>query len=97
MPTFTFPDARACVLDRVRSLRGTPATEQVELEAAAGRVLAEEVRADRDYPALARSVRDGFAVRAIDLPGELTVTGEVRAGEKYAGAVAGTAPDAHDG
>ena len=36
-------------------------------------------------------------VRTIDFPGELNVTGEVRAGEKYAGAVAGTTPDAHDG
>jgi len=87
VPTFTFPDARACVLDRVRSLRSIPAVEQIELEAAAGRVLAEELRADRDYPALARSVRDGFAVRSIDLPGELNVIGEVRAGEKFAGAV----------
>jgi molybdopterin molybdotransferase len=87
VPTFTFADARACVLDRVRSLRGIPAVEQVDLESAAGRVLAEEVRADRDYPALARSVRDGFAVRAIDLPGEFTVIGEVRAGERFAGEV----------
>ena len=83
----TFAEARACVLDRVRAGRGTPAAEEVDLEAAAGRVLAAEVRADRDYPALARSVRDGFAVRAIDLPGELDITGEVRAGEKFAGTV----------
>jgi len=87
VPTFTFSDARACVLDRVRSLRGVPAVAEVELEAAAGRVLAGDVVADRDYPALARSVRDGFAVRAVDLPGELAVVGEVRAGEKFAGAV----------
>ncbi len=53
--------------------------------AAAGRVLAETVSADRDSPALARSVRDGFAVRAADLPGELDVIGEVRAGERFAG------------
>jgi len=87
VPTFTFPDARACVLDRVRSLRSTPESEQIELELAAGRVLAEDLRADRDYPAMARSVRDGFAVRSIDLPGEFTVIGEVRAGEKFAGSV----------
>ena len=54
---------------------------------AAGRVLAEDVAADRDTPALARSVRDGYAVRAADLPGELQVVGEVRAGERFAGAV----------
>ena len=39
-------------------------------------VLAEGVAADRDYPAVARSVRDGFAVRSIDLPGELAVIGK---------------------
>src|SRR5690242_11919649 len=61
--------------------------ETVDLAASAGRVLAEALAADRDYPALARSVRDGFAVRAADLPGELEVTGEVRAGEQFAGEV----------
>ena len=38
-------------------------------------------RANRDYPPLARSVRDGFAARAADTPGTLRVIGEVRAGE----------------
>ena len=85
--TLTFAEARVCVLDRVRSLPPHAQRRQVELVAANGRVLAEEVRADRDYPALSRSVRDGFAVRAVDLPGELAVIGEVRAGEKFAGEV----------
>ena len=67
--------------------RATPSTETVGLDCAAGRVLAEDIAADRDTPALARSVRDGFAVRAADVPGELTVIGEVRAGERFAGAV----------
>jgi len=75
------------VLDRVRAGRATPANEEVALEAAAGRVLAEAVVADRDAPAVSRSVRDGFAVRAIDLPGVLTVIGEVRAGERFQGEV----------
>jgi len=61
--------------------------ESVPLHDAAGRVLAQEVRADRDYPPFPRSARDGFAVRAADLPGELRVTGEVRAGEVYSGSV----------
>ena len=57
------------------------------MEEAAGRVLAEDVAADRDFPPMDRSVRDGYAVRAGDVPGKLQVVGEVRAGERYAGRV----------
>jgi molybdopterin molybdotransferase len=46
-------------------------------------VLAESVAADRDYPPLPRSIRDGFAVRAADFPAGATVVGEVRAGERF--------------
>ena len=89
MATLTFPEARDTVLAAVRAARvAPPPTEEVALEAAAGRVLAEDVAADRDSPALARSVRDGYAVRAADLPGELRVVGEVRAGQRFAGSVA---------
>jgi molybdopterin molybdotransferase len=83
----TFPVARETVLQKVAAARPKPAVEIVDLGAAAGRVLAEGVAADRDSPALARSVRDGYAVRAADLPGELAVIGEVRAGERFAGEV----------
>jgi len=75
------------VLSKVRGARHLPAREPVELGEAAGRVLAEDIAADRDTPAVARSVRDGYAVRAGDLPGELEVIGEVRAGESFRGAV----------
>ena len=61
--------------------------EDVPIEEAGGRVLAEDIAADRDSPAVARSVRDGYAVRAADLPGTLEIIGEVRAGESFAGAV----------
>ncbi len=61
-----------------------PGIEDVPLLAAAGRVLAEDLTADRDYPPFPRSARDGFAVRASDLPGRLEVIGEVRAGEQFA-------------
>ena len=87
MPAFAFEQARQCVLDTVRAARTVPAVESVPLEAAAGRVLAEPLRADRDCPAVARSVRDGYAVRAIDLPAELEVIGEVAAGQSFAGEV----------
>jgi molybdopterin molybdotransferase len=81
--TFTFEQARRCVLERVAETRPSPATEEVSLLESAGRVVAERVAADRDYPAVTRSVRDGFAVRAADLPGELGLIGEVRAGETF--------------
>src|SRR6266851_2981879 len=83
----SFDEARACVIERVMAERVFAPAEEVALECAAGRVLAEEIRADRDYPALARSVRDGFAVRAADVTGMLRVIGEVRAGESFAGQV----------
>jgi molybdopterin molybdotransferase len=53
----------------------------VPLGEAHGRVLAESLLADRDYPAVRRSLRDGFAVKSSNVPGILSVRGEVRAGE----------------
>jgi len=87
VPTLSFRDARACVIDRVTTARALPPVDLVRLDCAAGRVLAEAAAADRDYPPVARSVRDGFAVRAQDTPGQLSVIGEVRAGEVFAGQV----------
>ncbi|MBV9770482.1 MAG: molybdopterin molybdotransferase MoeA [Bryobacterales bacterium] len=90
--TLTFEQARQCVLDRLgenhlRASERERTIEQVSLSQADGRVLAEAAHADRDYPALARSVRDGFAVRSADLPGDLLLVGEVRAGESFAGEI----------
>ena len=72
--------ARALVLETVSQC--TPAEESVPLLSAHGRVLAEDCLAERDYPALRRSLRDGFAVRAADIPGTLRIRGEARAGEE---------------
>ena len=58
--------------------------ETVELLAGLGRVLAEGIVADRDFPPFARATRDGYAVRAADLaevPARLEVVGEVKAGD----------------
>ena len=55
----------------------------VELEAAIGRVLAEDVESSEDVPPFANSAVDGYAVRAADLadvPAELSVVGELAAG-----------------
>jgi molybdopterin molybdotransferase len=85
--TLTFEQARQCVLQKLCAARIRPQVEMVSLSDAAGRVLAEPVTSDRDYPTLTRSVRDGFAVRAGDLPGDLFVIGEVRAGESFTGEI----------
>ncbi len=85
--TLAFGEARRCVVERVLGARRAPAIEEVALEQAAGRVLASAIAADRDYPPLARSIRDGFAVRAADLPGILDIVGEVPAGRSFSGRV----------
>ncbi|MGA2714300.1 MAG: gephyrin-like molybdotransferase Glp [Bryobacteraceae bacterium] len=87
MPALTFLDARVMVLREVCALRVLPATETVPIEDCQGRVLAEDIAADRDYPPFNRSVRDGFAVRSEDMPGRVRVIGEVRAGERFEGSV----------
>jgi len=83
----TFLDARALVLRLVRPQPTASATEIIALDACAGRVLASDIGADRDYPPFNRSVRDGFAVRSGDVPGRVRVIGEVRAGQKFSGSV----------
>jgi molybdopterin molybdotransferase len=67
-----------------------PAIETVALASGLGRILAEEVRADREYPPFPRSTRDGFAVRSADIatvPVTLRRIGEVKAGEAFSGKV----------
>jgi len=81
-----FVEALEVVLHHAAGVRVTGA-EKVGLLASAGRVLAEEVRADRDQPAFDRATRDGFAVRAAEWTAgrRLRVAGLVRAGETWAG------------
>ena len=50
-------------------------------------MLAAALLADRDYPTLRRSLRDGYAIRSADVPGTLRVRGEVRAGEGQQAAI----------
>jgi molybdopterin molybdotransferase len=70
----------------------TPAAsvEAVSLASSAGRVLAQDIRADRDQPPFPRSTRDGFACRAADANTHqpLRFAGQVRAGETASGSVA---------
>lgn len=87
MATLSFDEARSCVLKAVSAHVAEPRVETVSLLDAAGRVLAEPVHADRDYPPTARSVRDGFAVRSADAPRNVRVIGEARAGAGFDGQV----------
>src|SRR5580704_15300855 len=64
--------------------------EQVSLNEALGRVLAEDVIARRTQPPWAVSAMDGYAVRATDVasvPARLKVIGAVPAGQAYSHAV----------
>lgn len=82
-----FLAARQLVIEKVSAQIPALETELVSLLESAGRVLAEPVSADRDYPALDRSVRDGFAVISSTLPGIFHVIGEVQAGCLFEGEV----------
>lgn len=87
VPTVRLEEGRSCVLGRVRAQERVPQVEVVPLLEANGRVLATPVIADRDYPPVARSMRDGFAVRSVDLPGRVQVIGEIRAGSTFEGSL----------
>ena len=84
----SFEEAYEVVRERCRKIvaAGDRASEEVPLMQAMGRVLAEPIHADRDFPPFARATRDGFAVRAQDLADGTTtlrVVGQVRAGDSY--------------
>ncbi|MEA2636859.1 MAG: molybdopterin molybdotransferase [Chloroflexota bacterium] len=89
-PLLTVAQARERILDRITALD----SETVALTEARGRVLAEEVRAERDVPPFANSAMDGYAIRASDVmqasaaqPVRLRVLGESRAGAAPSGTV----------
>lgn len=83
-----FDEAYEVVRERCRKIvaAGDRPGEEVLLMQGLGRVLAEPIHADRDFPPFARATRDGFAVRADDLARGVTtlrVVGQVRAGDTY--------------
>lgn len=84
----SYEQAAALVATQADRLIGRkPAVEFVELAAAAGRVLAAPLCADRDQPPFARSTRDGYACRAAEASAHklLPVAGATRAGQVPAG------------
>ncbi len=81
----TFEEARRAVEEHASQLhpRGR---ELLGLLDSAGRVLAEPIFADRDFPPFPRAARDGFAVRSADvqnLPATFELTGEIKAGAAH--------------
>jgi molybdopterin molybdotransferase len=78
----TFEEARHVVEGHASQVRPR-IKEKVELLASIGRILAEPIAADRDFPPFRRAMRDGYALRAADLtnlPVTLEVIGEIKAG-----------------
>src|SRR5271163_583900 len=90
----SFEAARAKVIEVVSACVCAPERETLDLTVAPsaplGRILAENIVADRNYPPFNRSIRDGFAVRSADTaaPGaRLRLIGESRAGVAFNGTV----------
>jgi molybdopterin molybdotransferase len=73
-------EAQRVVLEAV----ATMGREQVKLDQSLGRVLAEEVRANRDQPPYDISAMDGYALRSADLgriPATLEIIEDIKAGD----------------
>jgi molybdopterin molybdotransferase len=78
----SFEEARHLVEQHAAGV-GPGRVETVDLLGSMGRVLAERICADRDFPPFPRAMRDGYAVRAADtekIPATLQVIGEIKAG-----------------
>lgn len=69
--------AQRIVLESVATLK----SESVALDAALGRVLADDIVANRNLPPFDVSAMDGFAVRSADLPGTLAIVEDIKAGD----------------
>jgi molybdopterin molybdotransferase len=76
MTLLSIDEARARVLAAVRPLEA----EDVAVDGALDRVLAEDVTAAADVPGFANSAMDGFAVRSGPAGRRLSIVGESRAG-----------------
>ncbi|BBE51417.1 Molybdopterin molybdenumtransferase [Ferriphaselus amnicola] len=80
MNGLTVAAAQRCVIETMRRL----GTESVPLQQALGRVLADDVRANRDQPPYDVSAMDGFAIRSADVanaPAVLEIIEDIKAGD----------------
>ena len=78
----SFEEARHVVEQHAATLR-PHGRDLLDLLDSMGRVLAEPIPADRNFPPFPRATRDGYAVRVADLaqlPAMLQVVGEIKAG-----------------
>ena len=78
----SFEEARHIVAEHAARVLARE-TEAIDLLSATGRILAETILADRDFPPFPRATRDGYAVRAPDVaavPAQLALVGEIKAG-----------------
>src|SRR5208282_2420186 len=94
----SFEAARAKVIEVIVAHAAAPQSEIIDIAQdparALGRVLAEDIVADRNYPPFDRSTRDGYAVWSADFPVDasqpglkLRLIGESRAGVPFAGSL----------
>ena len=81
------PEAEKIILDCVKTLDAEQDSEIVTLETATGRVLAQDVASDIDFPYWDNSAMDGYAVRYADFanydpdnPATLDIVEEIPAG-----------------
>jgi molybdopterin molybdotransferase len=98
--------SREDALNRVLSHARPLEPEDVSVGAALGRVLAEDAHSAVDLPPFPSSAMDGFAVRAADTPGRLSIVARIAAGapaalalgvgEAMAIATGGVVPDGAD-
>ena len=80
MEHLTVTAAQQCVLESIKLL----GAESVKLEQSLGRVLAEDIRANRDQPPYDVSAMDGFALRSADVasaPATLEIIEDIKAGD----------------
>ncbi len=85
------PPRQAIVAFFSRVTFATPGVECVSLAQALGRIIAEPIAADEDYPAAPRSAMDGFALQARATPGEFEILEDVRMGAAPRESIAGRA------
>ena len=75
--------AQAVATFLARVALGPRAPERIRLDDAYGRILAEAIVADADYPSTPRSAMDGFAITAERTPGSFAVVGQIAMGRAW--------------